>query len=618
MKIMIATTPIRPKPTYFPPIGSLSIINYLRKHGIGDVEFYNIDANRPSHEDVLAHIRDAKPDVFAISAVVSTAYAYTKKLADDVKVMLPGALIVTGGNLAASAEVLLRRTGADLCVLGEGEKVLCNIIKRAETTRLATDFADIPGLMLLGKDGELINTGYEAALGKDEVYDIDWDDLEASTDINIFIHKLFDEDGRVTHPTFAADARVHEPHRRDKRFAILADGKGCVSRCTFCHRWDKGMRYVPIEIYLKRLDELIDRYDVGFLEPALENFGTDKRWLKAFCEEIKKRDILWATGAVRTKSVTPEVIAMMRDAGCVAISYGMETGSARMLEVMEKKTSIDDNYNAQKWTTEAGFETVVQLVLGMPGESPETIRETIEFCKYSFTLNPDLNPNNLSINYAQALPGTPLYEYARHKGLVGGGIDGEEAYLLQISDRDAHDEIGTLNFTDYPDLLFQSWRPRITIEVNNAYIEKFGIEQYHRVLRGHFLPQTAPPARNVEDDGYHANPRRLIKTIPRRDAPSLFALLVRKRFGQAMISYPVFFHRLRHFLVLMVLFKNLARLPLSYNFSLIGEYLAYKLKPKKMREPSIINYKSLRKVVRDDMGDLAGDTPEMMPLRRGR
>ncbi len=616
MKIMIATTPIRPKPTYFPPIGSLSIINYMRKHGIGDVEFYNIDANRPPHEDVLAHIRDAKPDVLGISAVVSTAYAYTRKLADDVKAMAPDTLIVAGGNLAASAEVLLRRTGADLCILGEGEKVFYNIVKRAETTRRAADFADIPGLMLLGGDGGLINTGYETALGKDEVYDIDWDDLEASTDIDIFIHKLFDEDGRITHPTFAADARVHEPHRRNKRFAILADGKGCVSRCTFCHRWDKGMRYIPIEIYLKRLDELIERYDVGFLEPALENFGTDKRWLKAFCEEIKKRDILWATGAVRTKSVTPEIIEMMRDSGCVTISYGMETGSARMLEVMEKKTSIDDNYNAQKWTAEAGFETVVQLVLGMPGESPETIRETIEFCKYSFTLNPNLDPNNLSINYAQALPGTPLYEYARHKGLVGGGVDGEEAYLLQISDRDAHDEIGTLNFTDYPSLVCQAWRPLITVETNYAYVEKFGLERYHHTTRKKGPAENAAPS---GDDGYHANPKRLSKTAKESFAmPALTRLILKGRFGEAMIAYPVFFYRLRRFLVLMVLFKNLTRFPLSYNLKLVGEYLAYKLKPNGMRKSSAINHKSLRKVVQNDMGALAGDTPEMMPLRRGR
>ena len=79
MKVLIATTPIRPLPTDFPPIGSLSLMNFLRKHGVEDIEFYHIDGNRPDYDEVLAHIRDSAPDVLGISSVVSTAYAYTKK-----------------------------------------------------------------------------------------------------------------------------------------------------------------------------------------------------------------------------------------------------------------------------------------------------------------------------------------------------------------------------------------------------------------------------------------------------------------------------------------------------------------------------------------------------------
>ncbi len=131
MKTLIVTTPIRPSPTDFPPLGSLSLVDYLRRHGVADIEFYNIDANRPEYEAVLAHIRKVKPGVLGISAVVSTAYAYTKRLSQDVKAALPETLIVVGGNLAASAEILLRMTGTDLCVLGEGEKVFLNVVRRA-------------------------------------------------------------------------------------------------------------------------------------------------------------------------------------------------------------------------------------------------------------------------------------------------------------------------------------------------------------------------------------------------------------------------------------------------------------------------------------------------------
>ena len=93
---------------------------------------------------------------------------------------------------------------------------------------------------------------------------------------------------------------------------------------------------------------------------------------------------------------------------------------------MEKKVELEDNFKAMKWITEVGLHTTIQLVLGMPGEDNSTIKETAKFAAYGATLKRDKNPLDLSINYAQALPGTPLYEYARSKGLIGESVeDGE-------------------------------------------------------------------------------------------------------------------------------------------------------------------------------------------------
>ncbi|MBT3553021.1 MAG: B12-binding domain-containing radical SAM protein [Rhodospirillaceae bacterium] len=615
MKIVIATTPIRPVPVFFPPVGSLSLINYLRKNGVEDVEFHHIDGNRPTYEDALARIVAAKPDIVGISSVVSTAYHYTKQLSLDIKAALPNCLIVVGGNLAASAEILLRRTGVDLCVLGEGEKVFLNIAEHAKTHHQASDFIAVPGLAVLDTNGKLVNTGYEAQISAAEVYDLDWQDLEENCDMGLYVIPAFGDDGVPMRPQFRRDARSFAPHRQGKNFTLLVDGKGCVAKCTFCHRWDKGMRYIPVETFMQRIDEVVARYNVGFLEIGSENFGSDRRWLASFFEEIKKRDVLWYTGAMRTKSVSPELIAAMKDAGCVAINYGMETGSKKILKVMEKKVDLQDNFNAQKWTADAGFETVVQLVLGMPGESPETIRETVEFCKYSFTLHPELNPNNLSINYAQALPGTPLYEYGRHQGLIGQDLDGEEEYLLRISDRDAHDEATTLNFTNYPDLVCQSWRPLINIEVIHAFVQKFGLEQYRRVMRGEYT--TAAPAR---DDGYFGNPKRLVgrNPVPRTGIGGLISHIVNGRFGEAIISHPTLFYRLRRFLPLIVFLRNLTRFPMGHNLRLLRQYFAFLLSYPQRRSDDKFEYVSLRKIVWEDAGAISSDDVEMAPLRRGR
>ena len=79
-------------------------------------------------------MRNYEPDVLGISAVVSTAYEYSKRLSCDIKNILPETLIVLGGNMGASANVLLRKTGVDLVVVGEGEQIFLDVVERASKT----------------------------------------------------------------------------------------------------------------------------------------------------------------------------------------------------------------------------------------------------------------------------------------------------------------------------------------------------------------------------------------------------------------------------------------------------------------------------------------------------
>lgn len=622
MKVMLATTPIRPVPTSFPPVGSLSILNYLREREV-DCEFYHIDGLRPTFEDAVRHIVTARPDVLGISAVVSTAYTYTKRLVQEVKAALPDTLVIVGGSLAASAEVLLSRAGVDLCALGEGEKVFHHVIERARTTRRAADYADIPGLVLLDAEGQLVNTGYEVQLNKDELYEVRWADLEKACDISTYIYPAF-MNSKVDF-WFERDPRSYEPHRRDKNVASLPTAKGCVARCTFCHRWDKGIRYIPSSLIESRVRELIERYNVGFLNIVDENFGTDARWLREICAVLKPLDILWRVAGMRVNCITPEQIEMMKDAGCVAILYGMETGSARMLQVMDKKVKLEDNYNAMRWTVEAGLHTVVQLVLGMPGEDPATIAETTRFAAFANSISAKQRPWDLSINYAQSLPGTPLYEYARRVGLVDPSLDGEERYLEQVSDRDASDESSTLNFTTSPFYIHRSWRQAIQLRTANAYIAKFGKDSYARMLAN----DTRYFERRVsEETGYFNEPKREVErtlvsdslhSVKRAEAadgaglPSLWSLLRQRKIGLALICYPEVFRYFVWALPLLWLMVGLRSQGIGAMARETADYLRRLLGGK-----GDIPTRSLRKLVFEDMGPLPTDTPAMEPLRRGR
>ena len=469
MNTVICTTPIRPTPTDYPPLGSMAVIQSLRAAGY-DPYFYDIDGLRPDFDEVERFFRERQPDVLGISAVVSTAYSYTKKLVSMVRRVSPKTRIALGGNLAASAEILHRLAGVDYCVIGEGETVSVNLFNylrdRIEAGLSGDDYealGRIRGLSFVNGTGDMVFTAYEQRIESEELFDPDFTILEKCSKIENFVADP------QAYSEFARDPRTHEPHRKGQKVATVITAKGCVARCTFCHRWDKGYRSFPVAKIIERIKLLKDRYNVGFFKFGDENFGSDKRQVAELLDALKPLDILFQVAGVRCRTIDLPLLVKMKEAGCVALFYGMETGSQRILEVMEKNLSLEHNLNAVTCTQQAGLFTIYQLILGMPGENAETIRETTEFFKKATEIMPEPPINRLSINYIQALPGTAAYEYARHKGLIAKSLLGEEGYLELISDLNAADDSKFLNYTDSDYLTVQSWRRSIVLECTANY-----------------------------------------------------------------------------------------------------------------------------------------------------
>ena len=225
MKIVICTTPIRPEPTSYPPFGSIALIQSLRSAGY-DPYFYDIDGLRPSFEEVSEFFKGQAPDVVGISAVVSTAYAYTKRLTSAIKEVSPNTKIVVGGNLAASAEILLRLCDIDVCGIGEGEKVMVHLAKYWESHKTTDDDSQlrkIKGISYLDSDGEVVFTGYDVPIPADDFLSPEWTILEQYSRIENFINDP------LSRYDFSQDVRTYQPHRRGKMLATALTAKGCVA-----------------------------------------------------------------------------------------------------------------------------------------------------------------------------------------------------------------------------------------------------------------------------------------------------------------------------------------------------------------------------------------------------
>jgi len=460
MRICICTTPIRPVPTSYPPFGSMAIIQSLR--GIGeDVRFFNIDFFRYTHDQIAAYFTEHQFDMVGISAVVSTAYAYTKYLSNLIKQVSPRTIIVVGGNLAASAEILLRKCRVDYCVVGDGELIIRDLVRILRDQPL--DWGKLKatkGICFLDRDGKFQFTGYGTRPTAEEIELPDYSILEADGSLPYFISENVDD-------RFMGLDRDIAP---GEKVATVVTTKGCVARCTFCHRWERGYRVRPVDQVSSHIRYLKDKYNVRLVDICDENFGSDREAAVGLATQLGEMGIIWRAAGVRTRTVRKESLQHWKANGCVTVNYGIESGSEKMLKIMDKNATVEENINALKWTHEAGLGTIIQLVLGMPGETDDTIRETIEFLKKVAPYQAwwDNRPPSelLSINYAQALPGTPLYEYAREHGFIGKSVDEEEKYLIRISDTDAYKEDHFINYTGLPMLKVLMWRPWILAELD--------------------------------------------------------------------------------------------------------------------------------------------------------
>lgn len=620
MRICICTTPIRPVPTTFPPLGSMAIIQSLRKIG-EEASFYNIDYFRPRHEQVKSYFAENRFDIVGISAVVSTAYAYTKYLADLIRGVSPDTTIVVGGNLAASAEILLRKCQVDFCVVGDGELTVQELVRALYEEPWDYDrLKSIRGIAFLDENEQFYFTGYGVTLSAEEIEFPDWDILEADGSLPYFITDKIPWDHRA------------RPESHGKRYALVQTDKGCVVRCTFCHRFERGYRVRPVDRIIEHIQYLQERYNVGFIGFATENFGSDREAAHELVTYFGKMGIAWRAGAVRVRSVDPEILKYWKANGCTAVYYGIESGSQKILDVMEKKATVQMNIDALRWTYEAGLYSIVQLVLGMPGETDETIRETTDFLKtvtpYLFLENGDHPSAITSINYAQALPGTPLYEYARQHGFIGKTLEEEEAYLVQISDIDAYATDHFVNYTGQPLLKVLLWRHWMTGEVDAHYMRHtLGISlslpqvvgyytrgvmrklvnwwmpaRANRLLSSRALSIELTGERSKEKGGGSYTESGYFNIKPTIFAP-LFLNPITRRFFYPLIAFGVAFYSADS---------------IWQGIRLIAEHVGWSL-TRRFRPASDLPDQSLRKVVEIEPAVTAPDGEDMMiPLRMGR
>jgi radical SAM superfamily enzyme YgiQ (UPF0313 family) len=199
------------------------------------------------------------------------------------------------------------------------------------------------------------------------------------------------------------------------RTTSIFTARGCPYRCNFCAGplvFCGKVRFHSPERVMREIEELISKHSIEALYFAEDMFLSSRKraeeLLGMFKEKGVDKRIKWIAQA-KASIITPELLALMKDAGCVGIEYGFESGSQRVLGLMNKHLKIDESLRAAALTRQARLRFQANIIVGYPGEREDDFKDTIDFVK-------KVRPNMVGFNLFMPLPGTPSYEQLKREG----------------------------------------------------------------------------------------------------------------------------------------------------------------------------------------------------------
>jgi anaerobic magnesium-protoporphyrin IX monomethyl ester cyclase len=351
LKIAIIAPPYPLEEAPSPPLGVTYIAAACEQAGC-EVRIFDYIVRRYTKEKLAAELDGFAPDAVGATSVTMN-FKGAAAIMQDVKRHNPAIITMMGGPHVSYdwSNTLKNYPEIDIIVVGEGEETLRELLPVIRD-RAAWD--TVRGIVFR-RDGQAHFTGVRAFI----------EDLD----------------------TLAIPARHLLPVSRYLAMGFpvsIITSRGCPNQCIFC----LGRRMVGHKVRYRTprliVDEIEDIISYGFtrINIADDLFTSNKDRVQAFCAELKRRGIKIAWSAfARVNTVDTGVLTIMRDAGCDTVSFGIESGNAEMLKRVKKGITLQQAVKAVQACKESGVTAFASFMIGLPGESPETIADTSNFAQ---------------------------------------------------------------------------------------------------------------------------------------------------------------------------------------------------------------------------------------------
>ena len=371
----------------FPPLGLGYLASYLRKNGFSVTI---VDATFIGEEAAIQRVKESQPKIIGIYSMFTMKEAtirFAQALSGSCEV------IVAGGPMS-TVDPTSYLEYFDIVAVGEGEETLLDLVNKKK-------FSEIPGIVFREQYGRLLRSDEK---GGKIVKTVARAPLENLDSIPLPSRDLFDNEGYLQ----------YYKRRGSPTATSIITSRGCPFACDFCSHPIFGSSFrerSPGNI----ADEVEQALKLGYERVFFQDdcFTLTKKRVIQFCDEVEKRGLRFGWECLsRVDNMDKEMALRMKEAGCVQVLFGLESGNERVLKIMNKSATPDQGRSAVEAAHEAGLKTGAFFIFGYPGDDDDSMLETLRFASY-------LPLDYIGFTLPYPIPGTPLYERVKDRMLEG-------------------------------------------------------------------------------------------------------------------------------------------------------------------------------------------------------
>jgi len=393
----------------YPPLGTLYAAALLRQHGFSVAVFDSMLQN--PEDGFRAALASHQPRIVAIyednfNFLTKMCLSRMREVAFGMidAARLSGATVVVNGPDASDhIEEYLRR-GSHYVLLGEAEWTLLELI-RGLFGQSPQRLAQIPGVTFFQPElGRLLRTPSRPLLR-----DLDALSLPGRDLIN---HHAYRDAWKARHGFFSLN---------------LVASRGCPYRCNWCARpiYGDSFHLRSAEGVAKEMKELKETYGADHLWFTDDVFGLQYGWIRALADAVERHSArIPFKVQTRVNLITRETAAALRRAGCTEVWMGVESGSQKVLDAMDKGASVAQAVSAREHLWNQGIRACFFLQFGYPGETWEDIQQTVDLVRRT-------KPDDIGVSVSYPLPGTKFHERVKDElGEKQNWVDSDDLAIM--------------------------------------------------------------------------------------------------------------------------------------------------------------------------------------------